>query len=174
MAPAPASNDNHYVWLANDWLHGRLDLGQPPPHSNDWAQVEHVTLADGRHLRGAMMQGSSQMFRTLKGEIIQIDPATISHREMKYYVSFPPFPAVVMLPAVAIWGMQTNNVLFTVLLAGLGPALFFLLLRRLHARGGSTRSLSDDLWLTGVSPGARSITTRRSMGKSGTRRTSSR
>lgn len=144
------SDDNHFVWLAHGWLHGRLDLGQPPPHSNDWAQVEQLTLSDGRELRGAMLQGSSKTFRTLAGDILQVDPSSVSRRSMKYYVSFPPFPAAVMLPAVAIWGMQTNDVLFTVLLAGLAPALFFLLLRRLRGRAGSMRSLSDDLWLTGV------------------------
>jgi len=67
-----------------------------------------------------------------------------------WYVSFPPFPAFVILPAVAIWGLATRDALFWALLAGLGPALLFVLLERLRARGESPRSLGDDLWLTGL------------------------
>ena len=141
---------DHYIWQAWSWLQGRLDLGRPPPHGNDWAQVEHLTLADGRQLRGAMVQGSRETFRTLKGEIVQVPAAQVTRRETQYYVSFPPFPAVLMLPMVAIAGLNSNDAVFTVVLAGLGPALFFLLLRRLRERGDSERSESDDLWLTAV------------------------
>lgn len=141
---------DHYIWLAWSWLHGRLDLGRTPPHGNDWAQVEHLTLADGRELRGATLQGSRETFRTLKGEILQVPAAEVKHREIKYYVSFPPFPGVLMLPMVAVAGLNSNDVVFTVVLAGLAPALFFLLLRRLRERGDSTRSERDDLWLTAV------------------------
>lgn len=144
------SDDDHYVWLANGWLHGRLDLGGPPPHANDWAEVQWLTLKNGTLIKAAAVPGTSETFRTLKGEILTLPPDTVAHRETKYYVSFPPFPAVLMAPFVAIWGMNTNDVLFTVLLAGFGPALLFLLLRRLVARGDSTRSVADDLWLTAV------------------------
>ena len=141
---------DHYVWLANSWLHGRLDLGRPPPHQNDWAQVETVNLVDGRTLRGALVTGSTEMFRTLKGDIEQIPPASVKSREMKYYVSFPPFPAVLMLPFVAVWGTNTNDVLFTALLAPTAPMLLFLLLALLRRRGESARSERDDLWLTAM------------------------
>lgn len=144
------TDDNHYVWLAHGWLHGRLDLGQPPPHSNDWAQVETVWLKDGRTLRGGLVQGTTQAFRTLAGEILQVPPEEVERREMKYYVSFPPFPGVLLIPAVAIWGMSTNDVIFNVVLAPLAPALLFLLLRRLRRRGDSQRTLEEDLWLTAV------------------------
>ena len=92
------TDDNHYVWLADGWLHGRLDLGQAPPHSNDWAEVETVWLKDGRVLRGGLVSGTQQAFRTVKGEIEQIPPEIVDKRDKKFYVSFPPFPAVVMLP----------------------------------------------------------------------------
>jgi hypothetical protein len=144
------SDDDHYVWLAEGWLHKRLDLGGPPPHQNDWAQVEWITRKDGTLVKGAAVQGTTQTYKTFKGEIVMIPPDQVAHRETKYYVSFPPFPAVLLLPFVALWGMNTNDVLFTVILAGLGPALVFLLLRRLVARGDSRRTVSDDLWLTAV------------------------
>ena len=44
-------------------------------------------------------------------------------------------PAVMMTPFVAIWGLAFNDVLFTVLWAGLNPALLLGLLRRLNRLG---------------------------------------
>lgn len=70
--------------------------------------------------------------------------------EGRWYVSFPPLPAVLMLPGVAVWGMRFNDRLFSVLLAGLGPALLYLVLARLRATGRSDRSERDDLILTAL------------------------
>ena len=50
----------------------------------------------------------------------------------RWYVSFPPFPAVVMMPFVALWGLGFNDVWFTVVLAALNVALFYRLLRRVQ------------------------------------------
>ncbi len=58
----------------------------------------------------------------------------------QWYVSFPPFPAVVMAPLVALWGFQFNDVSFTVFFAALNVALFFLALRQLSASGESART----------------------------------
>jgi hypothetical protein len=68
----------------------------------------------------------------------------------KWYVSFPPFPALVIAPAVAIWGLDTRDSLFWAILAGLAPALLFVLLRRLSEAGESTRELRDNLLLTAL------------------------
>src|SRR5882724_7465187 len=57
---------NHFALLADCWLHGRLDLGGPPPAytgNNDFA----------------VFQG-------------------------RFYVSFPPFPAVLIAPFVKLAG----------------------------------------------------------------------
>lgn len=144
------TNDNHYVHLAYGWLHGRLDLGGPPPHSNDWAQLDWVWTKDGKLHKGQYLPGSAEQFKNLRGKLEAIPAGEVEKKETKYYVSFPPFPGLVMLPVVAIAGMGTNDVLFTVLLAALVPALLFLLLRTLAARRESDRSEADDLWLTGV------------------------
>jgi hypothetical protein len=144
------SDDDHYVWLADGWLHKRLDLGRAPPHANDWSQVEWLTLKSGKVVKGALVPGTAQTYRTLKGEIVTLPPEEITHKETKYYVSFPPFPGALMLPFVAIWGLETNDVLFTVILAGIAPALLYLLLRRLVARGDSKRTVAEDLWLTSI------------------------
>ena len=50
----------------------------------------------------------------------------------RWYVSFPPFPAVLMVPFVALWGRELNDVWFTVVFAALNVPLFFRLLRRIQ------------------------------------------
>src|SRR5438094_8822091 len=55
-----------------------------------------------------------------------------------------------MLTMVAVARRDANDVLFNCILAALAPALLFLLLRKLRARGDSQRSVREDLWLTAV------------------------
>ena len=47
----------------------------------------------------------------------------------RWYVSFPPFPAVLMMPFVALFGLAFNDVVFTVGFAALNVALFYRLAR---------------------------------------------
>jgi hypothetical protein len=60
----------------------------------------------------------------------------------KTYVSFPPFPAVLMLPLVKVAGSPENfqDGQFVIWLAGLGPALLFLILEKLRTTAQSNRS----------------------------------
>ncbi len=62
--------------------------------------------------------------------------------EGKTYISFPPFPALLMLPFVALAGSPENfrDGQFIVWLAGLGPALLFLVLEKLRRTERSVRS----------------------------------
>ena len=64
-----------------------------------------------------------------------------------WYVAFPPVPALVILPAVAIWKIAVWDRLYWAIFAGLGPALLYVLLRRLRERYGSGRSAREDLSL---------------------------
>ncbi|WP_394837755.1 hypothetical protein LVJ94_12660 [Pendulispora rubella] len=59
--------------------------------------------------------------------------------EGKTYISFPPFPAVLMLPFVAIAGSPEafRDGQFIIWLAGIGPALLFLILEKLRDQGRS-------------------------------------
>lgn len=66
----------------------------------------------------------------------------------QWYVSFPPFPALVIAPAVAIWGLATRDGVFWALCAALAPTLLYLLLRRLRESGESLRSAREDVALT--------------------------
>lgn len=121
------SPDNHYAHLAQSFLDGRLDQGGDPPGMNDWAcydRVEHGACPNGQ-------------FRLAAG-----DPA-----RYRWYVSFPPFPAVVLLPAVAAFGVNLPDRLFFAVLAGLGPSTLYVLLRRLRERGHSERGVAEDLFL---------------------------
>ncbi len=68
----------------------------------------------------------------------------------KWYVSFPPFPAILLIPFVAIWDLSTPDRLIWNILAGLAPALLYVLLRFLRERKGSQRTARDDLLLTAL------------------------
>jgi hypothetical protein len=141
---------NHDVYLADGWLHGRLALAGPPPNENDWAKVDVLTLRDGRSVRGwyGGRGGPPDRFYPLRGGAFTVAAGEIVGRQEIRYVSFPPLPAVLMLPFVAVAGLAFNDVVFTALWAAGNPVLLFLLLRSLAARGWSRRTPIDDLWLT--------------------------
>lgn len=124
------SPNNHYVHLANAWLHGRLHLGPDAPGTNDWACFD---TAD----RGPCPVGRYTFSET-------------DAERYRWYVSFPPLPAALLVPVVAAFGINTLDALIWTLLAGLAPMLLFLVLRSLRERGRSGRSLRDDLLLTAL------------------------
>jgi hypothetical protein len=99
---------NHFALLAESWLHGRLDLLEPPPHRNDFA------FYAGKH-----------------------------------YVVFPPFPALLILPLVALEGSAraVRDGAFFLALAGVGPAVLFLALEKLRRLGLSLRTERENLAL---------------------------
>ena len=138
------SPDPHFVYQADAWLHGRAAI-EPPLAGDDWAQVETVALDDGTTASGRRMI-TRPAFRTLDGSEL---PATRIRRSLgkTAYVSFPPLPAVIMLPGAAIAGRAANDVVPTVLVAALILPLALAALRRLSRAGLSARSLGDDLWL---------------------------
>lgn len=59
----------------------------------------------------------------------------LSYWNGNYYLYWPPFPAVLLMPFVAIFGVQFSDLLFTVAIGGLNVALVALLLRRATDRG---------------------------------------
>ena len=124
------SADNHYVHLADAWLQGRLDIGGDPPGTNDWACFDDVD-------RGPCPPGRYSF-------------SGPDAKRYRWYVSFPPLPAVLLLPFVAIFGLGTLDVLLWALFAGLGPMLLYLVLRFLRESGQSERSTRDDLWVTAL------------------------
>jgi hypothetical protein len=139
QSPAP-----HFVYQADAWLHGALAI-QPPLKGDDWARVETVKLDDGREVRGRRMR-TRPTFRQLDGSELPMSriKGTVASTA---YMSFPPFPTVVMLPAAVIAGRDGNDTMPTLVLAALVLPLMLLVLRRLAEAGLSARTVREDLWL---------------------------
>jgi hypothetical protein len=138
------SADPHFVLQADAWLHGKTTIA-PPLVGDDWAQVEAVVLADGTAARGRRLI-TRPAFRTLDGREL---PLTQIQRSVgkTAYMSFPPFPTVLMLPVAAIAGRAGNDMVPALLVAAAILPLTLLVLRRLVAAKLSTRTIGDDLWL---------------------------
>jgi hypothetical protein len=166
------SADPHFVYLANTFnsmiaaslgdeeavkrreSREPFELERKPPHRNDWASYWDITLRSGENIRGIWLdkQGDGRFKLLGKDQAMVIRPKEMSgaKRKRRYFVSFPPGPAVLMMPLAAIWDYDVNDVVFTVLFAALNVMLMFLLLRRL-ARGGRTgRGRRETLWLTAL------------------------
>ncbi len=79
----------HFVYLAESFLHGHLDLIHTPAPPYD------LTPFEGR-----------------------------------WYVSFPPLPALLMLPLVALRGLVVSDVAFSVVLGAFNVSLFYAVLAR--------------------------------------------
>jgi len=152
------SADNHFVYLADSFLQGQLDLTRKPPHQNDWASFVELKLkgaskaTHGDEVRGffTRRKGKPNQFRLLSGDEIEIPRKDRGKSTTRHYVSFPPGPAVLMVPWVAAVGYGANDVIFTLLFASLNVVLAFLLLQRLREAGHSVRNRTENLWLTAL------------------------
>ncbi|MCS6797298.1 MAG: hypothetical protein NZ898_02000 [Myxococcota bacterium] len=123
------TEDNHFVHLARSFLHGQLGVvGNVPPGTNDWACFDTQT-------RGPCPAGRYRF------------PPELAER-YRWYVSFPPLPAVLLLPLVALFDLQTPDRLVWAILAGLGPALLYVLLRTFSERGRSGRTTWQNVGLS--------------------------
>ncbi len=164
------SHDNHYSQLARSWLDGRLDHGGKPPgwctpeqarakqcrqHSyDDWARVWTLELRDGTQLRGFPCKTAACEQLRRRGvegwlllgshELRELERREIVRRTETWYVSFPPGPALVMLPAVAIAGTDAPDVLITCMLAALIPVVLLLWFDR--ERGTEAGRGREHLW----------------------------
>ncbi|MBJ6760985.1 hypothetical protein JGU66_09430 [Myxococcaceae bacterium JPH2] len=114
----------HFIYQAQSWLEGRLDVDpQVLPNLEDWACVRQVNGAKVR----------------CEGRPLAED---------RWFVSFPSFPAVVMLPFVALHGYQFNDTSFGVFVGALAVALFYSLLRFLAKEGETSRDRNDNIALS--------------------------
>ena len=69
-----ASSNNHFAYLAQAFLNGQTYLTEKPPHGNDWASYEVITLSSK-----AQVRLSEQLGREL-GEVSGIYPPRLSGR----------------------------------------------------------------------------------------------
>ncbi len=114
--------NDHFAVQAEVWREGR------------WYLTEEDIV--GRQRRGELdMHNDWAVAR-------HVDPAT-GKTEVRYFNSFPVFPAVLMYPFVAAAGSAVvfRDALFVVAIAGVGPALLFLALEKLRRDGRNPRSM---------------------------------
>ncbi|MER3445509.1 MAG: hypothetical protein C4291_01130 [Candidatus Dadabacteria bacterium] len=60
----------------------------------------------------------------------------------RFYVIYPPMPAILLMPFVAVWGPTFNQTLGSVLFGSLNVSLFYILMGRL------TQDLRIQIWMT--------------------------
>ena len=65
----------------------------------------------------------------------------------KHYIVYPPMPAIVMMPFVAIWGLGFSDKLFTIVMSALNLGILYLLLEQVRASGFTKRSARDNIIL---------------------------
>ena len=174
-----ASNNNHFAYLAQSLMAGQTSLLNPPPHGNDWASYEVLTLK-GKALKRVQQKSSSlsnpikgvyrvkrqpkgrqnYTFQTLNGSQLRIYPSDIIKRERRYFVSFPPFPSILLLPLVYFFGLAASDVWLTLFFAAFNALLAYELFKLVYSTRRQqvastpkqTKLLEDDtrnaLWLT--------------------------
>jgi hypothetical protein len=90
----------------------------------------------------------------LNGQFHINDPlsfADLSKYQGRYYIAFPPLPALLMMPGVALFGLNGFNVMFFVNFMGACTvALVFLILAALSANGWTSLGQADNLWITAL------------------------
>lgn len=106
----------------------------------------HTPYNHYAHLADAWLNGRQDLRFGPPGYAMGND---FAHFDGKTYISFPPFPALLMLPLVWASGTPENfrDGQFIVWLAGIGPAGLFLALEKLRRTGRSGRSEREDLFL---------------------------
>ena len=68
-----------------------------------------------------------------------------------WFVPVPPFPAILMMPFIVIWGIKAfNTTTFSLALAATTAVIMYLILRRMIQSGWVKLSLSGAIWLTAL------------------------
>jgi hypothetical protein len=168
---ARPSRDDHFVRLADGWLEGRMALPGKPPgwcdprdrarkrcrgHAfDDYAVLWALTLPDGTTARGfpcrtkaceaARQQGGEDTWWIVGEGWRSFERRQVRRGEDTWWITFPPGPAVMMLPVVAVRGLATPDVLLTCLFAALIPLVLVHMLDR--ERGTADGRGREHLWL---------------------------
>ena len=108
------------------------------------SQYNHYALLADAWLRGRLDLGHPPPAYTQNNDFAEF--------QGRYYVSFPPFPAVILLPLVKLAGSPENlrDGQIWLWLAGVGPALLFLVLEKLRRMGESQHSELEHLALSWI------------------------
>ncbi|HET6584492.1 MAG TPA: hypothetical protein VFG69_13615 [Nannocystaceae bacterium] len=151
------SGNPHFLYMADGWLDGRVALADKPPGYrerayDDWAVVRTLELLDGSEVRGLPCstaeckreRSTVQRWWIIGQGWVELDRRDIVSRKDTWYVSFPPGPAAVMLPFVAVFGLRTPDILLTLLAGALVPLVLVRLLDR--ERGTDAGKGREHLW----------------------------
>lgn len=109
-SPWKAALTSGFVFLAVSFIYGRLG------HQSDFAYYNY--LAD------AFLHGKLWLRQ------LPLSTQDLSLFNGKYYLYWPPFPAIVLIPFIAIFGVQFNDVFITLLLGAVNVGLLAQLLRK--------------------------------------------
>jgi hypothetical protein len=164
------SRDDHFVRLGQGWLEGRMSLEDKPPgwcdprdrvrkrcrgHDfDDYAVLYDLTLRDGSTVRGYPCRTTACESARREGEDVwwvvgegwrSFGRGEVRRGHDTWWITFPPGPAVMMLPVVSVLGLATPDVLLTCLAAALVPLLLVQLLDR--ERGTANGRGREHLWL---------------------------
>jgi len=106
----------------------------------------HTPYNHFAHLADAWLHGRQDLRGGAPGYAGNNDFAVF---EGKTFISFPPFPAMLMLPVVWLAGSPENfrDAQFIVWLAGVGPAVLFLVFEKMRRTGRSVRTEKENLQL---------------------------
>ncbi len=115
---------NHFVWQADAFLHGR-------------AWFPHPVLAGGDLPENWYLQ--------------DVYPLTLPDGtpDGRVLLPFPPLPAILLLPFVAVWGLATDQEAIAIGLGALGVGLAWWMLGGLRLRT-SVRALTTGIFATGT------------------------
>lgn len=101
---------NHFVWQASAWLEGQAGI-RYPVYADRPGAPENWYFQDVLEIVGPDGEPTGRAL-----------------------VPFPPLPALVLLPFVAVWGLATNAQLVAAVLGGLDVALAWWIMGRLAVR----------------------------------------
>ncbi len=105
---------DHFVWQAQAWLEGRAAVAYPVAdgiRSNDYYQ-DVLDLGD----------------RVVTSRL------GLAYEPGRALLPFPPLPAVLLVPFVAVWGLATSGALVFAVLGGINVALCWRMLTRVTER----------------------------------------
>ena len=106
----------------------------------------HTPYNHFAHLADAWLHGRHDLRGGPPGYAMNNDFAVY---DGKTYISFPPFPALLMVPFVWLAGSPENfrDAQFIIWLAGVGPAVLFLVLEKMRRTGRSARTETENVFL---------------------------
>lgn len=112
--PARQNFYNHFVWQADAYLHGQISI----PYPVDSGPVANGYFQD-------VLPGPPL------GPVGATNPVIPDGRAL---LPFPPLPAIVLLPFVAIWGLTTNAALIAAGIGAINVGLCWRMVRRVTPR----------------------------------------